>query len=286
MSKYDPQLYAQAQNQKHSTRHAIAQGLVSGLHNFLSGLEQRQSEQRKLEEQEAVDRELSDALAKMPEGLSPLQQAQYFANLRTPVREQAVGLMQHMPKQQSPREQIAPQQLFTNIVKKTLGNNPSEESVARAEQIMQYGGQFLSEGASPVEAYNKSRQLVAGREEAQNILQKQVVGPSIFSADKNLKNDISKIKKLKKTGIISDDEIAASIIQKGYGPGDLKQFGLDISPELAEELGIEAEPEAKPKGKKKKLSEADIDRFMAEADNDPDEAAKLAEQEGYDIEAA
>ena len=124
-------------------------------------------------------------------------------------------------------------------------------------------------------------------------------GPSFFGSSGKLKKDISIINKVKGTGIYNDDELAKELINKGYSAEDLDKFNLKISPGLQQEFSPQAaleestpegspEPEIVQNGSqqahRKKLTEADIDRFMEVANNDPDKAVQLAIDEGYDIE--
>jgi hypothetical protein len=242
-------------------------------------------------QQEELDRDLAKAVSDMPQNATPVQEMQYLANLRSPVRTAMLGLMKDMPRQQSPREQIAPEQLFSNIIKKTLGSTPTNEQVARAEQIFAIGGPLLEQGVHPIAAYNQARAIVQGKQDSRTVLQKQIVGPSFLGGQKGLKNDVSKIKQLKKSGFLDDDEMSLGLIEKGYGPEDLlDKFGLKPSLEFATEIGLVAAPapqQMQPMQQgKKRLTEEDFNRFMQAASGNPDKAAELAESEGYDIEAA
>jgi hypothetical protein len=265
---------------------AILGGLLQG------GLAVAQVYQKQKQEEE-LDRDIAKAVSEMPENATSMQQIQYLAQQRGPVREAMARLMKDVPRQQSPREQIAPEQLFSNIIKKTLGATPNNEQVARAEQIFAIGGPLLEQGVHPIAAYNQARAIVQGKQDSTTALQKQIVGPSssFFGGGKALKNDISRVKHIKKLGFLDDDELAAGLLQKGYGPEDLfDKFDLNPSQELAAEIGLVAAPvpqKMQPMQQgKKRLTEEDFNRFMQAASGNPDKAAELAEAEGYDIEAA
>jgi len=177
------------------------------------------------EEQQALrdERQLS--------GLQRLQE-QLQQNPNMSSQEMALGLASVDPKlsmkafspiirEKARSEQpLSSEKLFTGLVKKTLGSHPSKDAVKKAEKIFAHGGELMKQGLDPLQAFNQAVESF-GQENP----------------------DVAKVRKLKKTKILSDDEIASALITKGYSPLELRdQFGLEMSDELLDQMSEQAQP--------------------------------------------
>jgi hypothetical protein len=226
---------------RYETAPQVAERIGKGFMNAASSYSDVKGKQ---ERESMISSELNSALEGVGEGMSDIQRAKLIAKQKTPeVRDELSKLLKNTNP--SVRDKIAPEGLFANIVKRQLGGSPSPEALKRAEQIYASGSEYMQSGLGPVQSFNRAREDVDKQAEAQKKAKKElkaVKGKSFFGS--NEKEDQHKINRLRKSKILSDDEIFGALTGLGYSPEDVEsKFGIKMSDEMLDELSSQQEQE-------------------------------------------
>lgn len=215
----------------------------AGLREALSSAGQyyanAKSEQKKQEKQEKhlldVNSELSKALESHDlENMSDIDKIKFIGKQKHPeVRDTLTSLLKTFHDRKI-ENTLSPQKLFSDIVRKHLGNSPSPSDVQKAEQIYSAGQGFLEQGLDPIKAFNAATEAFNLKQSSKKEL-KNLKGKSYFGS--NEKEDLKKIEKLRKSGILSDEEISDALALLGYEPDEIEsKFGLQVSDDMLDHL--------------------------------------------------
>lgn len=234
----------------------FGKALGDAVGSYYEAKEKQQKRERKNQHLLDVNSELSKALENYDENMSAADTIRLIGQQKHPeTRDQLTNLLKtfHEKKQQN---QFSPQKLFSDIVRKHVGNSPSQSDIRKSEEIFAYGSDLLEQGVEPIKAFNMATQAFNKKQEANEEL-KSVKRKSFFGT--NEKEDAQKIARLRKSKILSDDEIFAALTGLGFSPEDVEsKFGVRMSDEMLDELGSDQEVSQSQAGNQPQVTDQDI----------------------------